>query len=125
LIDTLACSASSSDSFFFFLTFVVEGAAVEVATMVAVVEAAVEVDTMRRRGSQANKIGEVEDVVVGEAAGQITRMSSAISVANMVTMQKTTTPISITIAARSGITQKIAMPRRKWRITLTLSQRMR
>jgi gag-polypeptide of LTR copia-type len=55
-------------------------------TMVAVVEAAVEVDTMRRRGNQANKIGEVEDVVVGEAANQITRMSSAISVANMVTM---------------------------------------
>jgi hypothetical protein len=53
------------------------------------------------------------------------RMSSAISVANMVTMRRTATPISVTIAARSGITQKIAMPRRKWRRTLTLSQRMR
>jgi hypothetical protein len=106
-------------------TFVVEGAAVEAATMVAVVEVVVEVDTMRRRGSQANKIDEVEDVVVGEAVVQITRMSSAISVANMVTMRRTATPISVTITARSGITQKIAMPRRKWRRTLTLSQRMR
>jgi hypothetical protein len=54
-----------------------------------VVEAAIEMETMRRRGSQANKIGEVEDMVVGEATGQINQILSAITtVASMGTMQK-------------------------------------
>ncbi|KAE8655248.1 hypothetical protein F3Y22_tig00117034pilonHSYRG01564 [Hibiscus syriacus] len=80
-----------------------QGAAVEVAAMVAVVEAAVEVDTMRRRGSQTNKIG--------EAAGQIIQMLSATTAASMGTMQKSANQISIAIIAASMDTmQKSAIP---------------
>lgn len=81
--------------------------------MVAVVEAAVEVDTMRRRGSEANKIGEVEDVVVGEAAGQIIQMSNATTAASMGTTQKSANQISSAIIAVSmGTMQRSAIPRK-------------
>ncbi|KAB5529592.1 hypothetical protein DKX38_019673 [Salix brachista] len=53
------------------------GAVMEVATMVAVEEAVVEVNIMRKRGNQANKTVEVEDVIMGETASQIIQMSNA------------------------------------------------
>jgi tRNA G37 N-methylase TrmD len=94
--------------------FVVEGAVVEIAIMVAVVEAAVEVNIMKKRGSQANKIAEVEDVVVGEAAGQIIQMSNVTNAASMGTTQKSANQTSSAIIAVSmGTMQRSAIPRKR------------
>jgi hypothetical protein len=78
----------------------------EVKEMVTVVEVVVKKGIMRRMGNQANKIGVEEDAVVGETADQIISTSSAINVTNMLTMRKITTPISVTILARWGISRK-------------------
>jgi hypothetical protein len=78
--------------------------------MIVVVEAAIEVETRRRRGSQANKIGEVDEMVVGEATGQINQILSAIiTVVSMGAMQKSANQmLSATTALSMGTTQKSA-----------------
>jgi hypothetical protein len=94
----------------------VEGTTVEVAAMDVVVEAAFEVETMRRRGNQSNKIGEVEDMVMGEAADQINQILSATTVASRDTMKKSTNQmLSATTAASMGTTQNNAILRKKWK----------
>ena len=87
--------------------FEVEGVAVEVVEMVAVVKAAVMKGTIKRRDSRANQIGVEEDAVKEEAIDQIIPTSSATNVTNMVTMRRIATPTNVTIVVKWGILQKI------------------
>jgi pyruvate/2-oxoglutarate/acetoin dehydrogenase E1 component len=60
--------------------FVVEDAAVEVIVLVTVKAVDVEI-IMKKRMSRTNRIGMIEDVVMGEATCQIIQMLSATTVA--------------------------------------------
>jgi pyruvate/2-oxoglutarate/acetoin dehydrogenase E1 component len=93
--------------------FVVEGAAVEVVVLVTV--KAMDVETvMKKRMSRTNRIGMVEDVIVGEAACQIIQMLSATTVASMGTTQNSANQMSSAIIAVSMDTMQMsAIPRKK------------
>ncbi|KAG8501144.1 hypothetical protein CXB51_003220 [Gossypium anomalum] len=84
----------------------VDGVAVEVEEMVAIEEAAVKKGIMRRRSNQTNKIGMKEDAIIEEAVSRIIPTSSVTSVANMVTMRRIATLISVKIVVRRGILRK-------------------
>ena len=86
--------------------------------MVVVGLVAVEVANMetilKKRVSRANKIGVVEDMVVGEVADQIIQMSNATTAASMDTTQKSANQISSAIIAVSmGIMQRSAISRKR------------
>ena len=86
-----------------------------VEVMVLVTVKAADVETiMKKRVTRANRIGMVENVVVGEAAGQIIRMLSATTAASMGTTQKSANQISSAIIAVSmGTMQRSAIPRKR------------
>ena len=77
--------------------------AMEVVEMVAVVKAAIMKDTIRRRDTQAKKIGVEEEVVEEEVADQFIPTFSATNVTNMVTMRMIVTPTNVTIVVEWGI----------------------